>query len=229
MRTRNPLNLGAAARAISNFGFRHLRVVQPYERAFREARSAVGAGALMANAVEYKTVADAVADCSLVVGTTSVGERELQHPLKRLEEGSRLIRRRLGGKAGKGKVALLFGSERIGLTNDHLSHCDWLMRVPTTEAHRSMNLGQTVAVCLYELIRDSRSVGAIRKTQAATGAEIERVTAALLAALVSSGYLAKKPTADAEARARRLVRRLELTSRDAQTLTGMLRQMGRRP
>src|SRR5205823_769151 len=75
---RNPLNIGAAARAMSNFGYLHLRVLNPYELAFREARSAVGAAPLLARAEEFKTVAEAVADCTLVVGTTSVGLRELQ-------------------------------------------------------------------------------------------------------------------------------------------------------
>src|ERR1700676_2663278 len=82
---RNPLNIGAAARAMSNFGFLHLRVVNPYELAFREARSAVGAAPLLARAEEFKTVAESVADCTLVVGTTAVGLRQLQHPVRRLE------------------------------------------------------------------------------------------------------------------------------------------------
>src|SRR5579864_7294795 len=86
--TRNPLNLGAAARAMSNFGFCGLRVVNPYEVAFREARSAVGDSTLLANAEEYKTVAEAVADCTLVIGTTAARNRELQHPLRRLEYGA---------------------------------------------------------------------------------------------------------------------------------------------
>src|SRR5271166_982287 len=146
--TRNPLNLGAAARAMSNFGFAHLRVVNPYELAFREARSAVGASALLTDAQEYKSVADAVADCTLVVGTTAVRHRELQHPLRRLEYGTRLIRKQL---ASRGRVALLFGSEKVGLSNHDLSHCHWLVRIPTREEHISMNLGQAVAVCLYEL------------------------------------------------------------------------------
>src|SRR5215467_9083628 len=93
--TRNPLNLGAAARAMANFGFSRLRVVNPYDVAFREARSAVGAAALLRAAETCATVADAVADCRLVVGTTSVGHRELQHPLRRLEYGARLILRAL--------------------------------------------------------------------------------------------------------------------------------------
>src|SRR5262249_24781913 len=76
--TRKPLNIGAAARAMSNFGFSHLRVVIPYEPAFREARSAVGAAELLKNAQEHKSIADAVADCTLVVGTTALQHRELQ-------------------------------------------------------------------------------------------------------------------------------------------------------
>ena len=82
---RNPLNIGAAARAMSNFGFFRLRVVKPFEVAFREARSAVGAGEVLARAEEFESVAGAVADCTLVVGTTSASHRGPQQPLKRLD------------------------------------------------------------------------------------------------------------------------------------------------
>src|SRR6267142_1639500 len=150
--TRNPLNIGAAARAMSNFGFSNLRVVNPYEVSFREARSAVGAAELLAHAREFQSVAEAVADCSLVVGTTASGSRELRHPLRRLEQGVGLVRKRLSSSG----VALLFGSEKRGLSNEDLSHCHWLMRIPTREQHRSMNLGQAVAICLYELVRDGK-------------------------------------------------------------------------
>src|SRR6266702_3500017 len=92
---RNPLNIGAAARAMSNFGFFHLRVVNPYELAFREARSAVGAAALLAQAGEFKTVAEAVQDCNLVVGTTAVGKRQLQHQLRRLDQAARPLLKHL--------------------------------------------------------------------------------------------------------------------------------------
>src|SRR5215467_11972899 len=105
--TRNPLNIGAAARAMANFGFTRLRVVQPYDVAFREARSAVGAAPLLASAEEFPSVAEAVADCRLVVGTTSVGHRQLEHPLHRLEPGARAIEQALA----EAPVALLFGSE----------------------------------------------------------------------------------------------------------------------
>src|SRR5579862_3198751 len=93
--TRNPLNIGAAARAMSNFGFRRLRVVNPYSPAFREARSAVGAAKLLEDAEEFDSVAEAVADCSLAVGTTAIRHRVLQQPLHLLDRGASLIRKRL--------------------------------------------------------------------------------------------------------------------------------------
>ena len=218
---RNPLNIGAAARAMSNFGFLHLRVVNPYEAAFREARSAVGAAELLANAEEYRTVAEAVADCTLVVGTTAVRHRELQHPLRQLEYGARLIRKKLAA----GKVALLFGSEKFGLSNAALSHCHWLMRIPTCESNISMNLGQAVAVCLYELIRDGKTERATEKVERATAEELERITMMLLEAMRGSGYLERRPIADVEERMRRLVRRLNLPARDGGVWLGILRQI----
>ncbi len=225
MATRNPLNLGAAARALSNFGFTRLRVVNPYELAFREARSAVGASELLAQAEEFQTVADAVADCSLVVGATAAARRELHHPLRDLAAGARLIRRH------RGPVALLFGSEKRGLSNADFSHCHWLLRIPTDAAHPSMNLAQAVAVCLYELDR-------WRKQQAASGRRpatsdqrpaasdsLERLTALLLDSLRASGYLKPRAGAETEEKIRRLVRRLHLTADDAQLWLGIFRQM----
>jgi len=220
--TRNPLNIGAAARAMSNFGFARLRVVNPYEVAFREARSAVGASALLMSAEEYKSVADAVADCTLVVGTTALRSRRAHNPLRQLQYGARLIRKQL---ASSGSVALLFGSEKFGLSNNDLSHCHWLMRIPTGEENISMNLGQAVAVCLYELARNVKAGQHQEKQERATAAEIERVTAMLLDALRGSGYLRKHPTSDAEERARRLVHRLNLSARDGEVWLGMLRQI----
>jgi TrmH family RNA methyltransferase len=218
---RNPLNIGAAARAMSNFGIHHLRVVNPYKAAFREARSAVGASELLASAEECETVAEAVADCTLVVGTTAVRHRELQHPLRRLEYGTRLIRKQLGSS----QVALLFGSEKFGLSNATLSHCHWLMRIPTVDENISMNLGQAVAVCLYELVRDAKAARSTEKVKRASSAELERITTAVLEAMRSSGYLDRRPIADVEERVRRLVRRLNLPGEDTTAWLGILRQI----
>lgn len=233
--TRNPLNIGAAARAMSNFGFGNLCVVNPYEAAFREARSAVGASDVLAKAEECESVALAVADCSLVVGTTAVRHRHLHHTLRGLEDGARLIRRRLQSGArssakrksppDQNRVALLFGSEKFGLANDDLSHCDWLMRIPTCAQNISMNLGQAVAVCLYELIRDVRLAPRREKSATATAAEIERITSMLLDALHESGFLDRRRVADSDQRIRRLVRRLHLPAQDAVIWLGIFRQI----
>ena len=219
--TRNPLNVGAAARAMSNFGFSRLRVVNPYGTAFREARSAVGAAELLTHAEEHTNVAEAVADCALVVGTTTARHRELQHPLRRLETGARVIRKQLGS----GCVAVLFGSEKRGLSNEDLSHCHWLLHIPSREEHMSMNLGQAVAVCLYELVRDTKAEPEKEKSQLAAAGEVERITVALLDALRASGYLNPGSAAAAEEKVRRLVRRLNLRASDAEVWLGMLRQI----
>lgn len=261
--TRNPLNIGAAARAMSNFGCTHLRLVNPYDPAYREARSAVGAAPVLASAQQFSTVAEAVADCALVVGTTAAGRRELHHSLCTLEAGARIIlkqvalrqiappqpahkqpanakitrreiarkqvERKRAGRDKKNRVALLFGSEKTGLSNEDLSHCHWLLRIPTRAEHRSMNLGQAVAVCLYELVRDAKAAAkfprALEKATPATAGELERFTAVLTEALSSSGFLDRRTVADADERIRRLVRRLNLPSRDADMWTGIMRQI----
>jgi TrmH family RNA methyltransferase len=218
---RNPLNIGAAARAMSNFGFAHLRVVNPHDVAFREARSAVGASAVLAGAEEYASVAEAVADCTLVVGTTSGYHRELQHPLRRLEEAAHLIRSELQS----GNVALMFGSEKRGLSNEDLSHCHWLLRIPTCEEHISMNLGQAVAVCLYELVREAGGGQPSQEASVASAGDLDRTISLLLDALRISGYLHPDAAASAEKKVRRLIRRLRLPADDVETWLGMLRQM----
>ena len=219
--TRNPLNIGAAARAMSNFGFLRLRVVKPYDAAFREARSAVGAAKVLTRAKVYQSVAEAVEDCALVVGTTAACDRELQHPLRRLEQGSRIIRKQLASS----RVALLFGSEKRGLSNADLSHCHWLMRIPTSEQNFSMNLGQAVAVCLYELVRDSKTTPTTEKLKLANSGELERITSVLLDAMRFSGYLKRRPIADVDERIRRMVLRLRLPARDTVLWLGILRQI----
>jgi tRNA/rRNA methyltransferase len=206
-----------------NFGFSRLRVVNPYEVAFREARSAVSAREVLAAAEEFQSVAEAVADCALVVGTTSLGHRELEHPLRPLEEGAPLIRERM--KAGA--VALLFGSEKFGLSNEDLAHCHWLMRIATADREHSMNLGQAVAVCLYELSRGEldQAQGSARARKAAAAAETEQITSLLLDVLRQSGYVNPVTGASTEQKVRRLVRRLDLNARDAPVVLGMLRQI----
>ncbi len=116
--------------------------------------------------------------------------------MRRPEYGSRLIRKRLGS----GGVALLFGSEKFGLSNDALSHCHWLIRIPTCDKNISMNLGQAVAVCLYELIRDAKAERGQKQLDLASAVELERITTLLLEALHTSGFLTRRRVTDADGR-----------------------------
>jgi len=221
VRSRNPLNIGAVARAMSNFGYDSLRLVNPYTEAFREARSAVGAAQLLKDAREFTSVADAVADCSLVVGTTALRNRKLPHELKSPAEAAPLIRRRLASQ----DVGILFGSEKTGLSAEDLSHCYWSVRIPTI-GNISMNLGQAAAVCLYEISRDVGKSASREKSTAANSAQLERITAMVFELLTESGYVKPRTEKVADQKLRQMLRRLQLSGSDAELLQGMLRQIG---
>ena len=230
VRARNPSNIGAVARAMHDFGLSHLRIVNEYPVPFAAAKSAVDASSVLLAATEHTTLAEAVADCALVFGTTAVGERVLEHPLKRLDEAARTVIANLG-RDPEARVALLFGSEKTGLSNEELSHCDELLTIPmntrTVTRHLSMNLGQAVAVCLYELTREHApsSTAAIPNETAAPAGELERMTALLQETLDRSGYTRRHPANARTQSVRRLVRRMHATPADVQVWTGILRQL----
>lgn len=207
---------------MSNFGFEEMRLVNPYDVAFREARSAVNAQKVLDEAREFTTLAEAIGDCGLVVGTTAKGPRALEHPLRRLEYGGRLIARKLQSMP----VALLFGSEKYGLSNDDLSHCHWLMRIPTREEHGSMNLGQAVALCLYEIVRNPAAARVKPEAHLPAHADdLERMTKLIEEVLEQSGYVHKGVEGSTRMKIRRLVRRMNLNAHDAEVWLGMLRQI----
>jgi tRNA/rRNA methyltransferase len=145
---RNPLNIGAVARAMANFGFSRLSVVAPYAPHWREARSAIGAPELLQNAKETQSLADAVADCTFVAGTGTLTHRKPEQHVFALPDLGRAL---AGQLDHEGRIALIFGAEKHGLTRDDLSYCHTLVTIPTDPRQPSMNLGQAVAVCLYEL------------------------------------------------------------------------------
>lgn len=145
---RNPLNIGASARALANFGFSQLAVVAAYEPHWREVRSAIGAPEVLKDAESADSLAEVVADCTLVLGTGTVAYRKPKQRVIPLPDLAPLVREALNPS---GKLALIFGPEKHGLTRDDLSYCHAFIEIPTDAAQPSMNLGQAVAVCLYEL------------------------------------------------------------------------------
>ncbi len=212
-----------------DFGFRHLRIVNDYAVPFETARSAVDASSVLTAARTFGNVADAVADCTLVAGTTAVGERALQHPLHALPEAAGEIAAELAREDGAGRVALLFGSEKTGLSNEELSHCNWLLTIPMQQhediRHPSMNLGQAAAVCLYELVRRTGVHTGTGVPAAAEAGEVERLTVLLNEVLEETGYTRRHPANSGESQIRRLVLRMRLAAIDVPVWMGILRQV----
>lgn len=223
VRARNPNNIGAAARAMHDFGFRHLRVVSEYAPPLETARSAVDASEILAETIAFESLEDAIADCALVIGTSAVGERALEHPLHALPEAAEKIR------ATEGRIALLFGSEKTGLSNEELSYCHWLMTIPMhlheEIRHPSMNLGQAVAVCLYELVRTEGVHAGTGVRETASAGEVARFTEAFQQMLEASEYTRRHPANSTEEQVRRLVLRMGLDAADVPVWMGIARQV----
>ena len=133
---------------MANFGFSRLTVAAPYAPHWREARSAIGAPELLNNARETESLAEAVTDCTLVIGTGTLTYRKPEQHVVPLPGLATPVEREI---RKEGQVALVFGPEKHGLTREDLSHCHLLVEIPTDARQPSMNLGHAVAVCLYEL------------------------------------------------------------------------------
>jgi tRNA/rRNA methyltransferase len=235
VRPRNPLNIGAVARAMGNFGFRRLRLVSVWEPAFLNARSAMGAADLLHAAERFDSLSDAIADCPLVVGSTAASGRELHHELHPLPGGARFLRSALTSAP----AALLFGSEKTGLSNQELSHCHRLLRIPTIAGAASMNLGQAAAVLLYTLATslepEAAALPSLGKpsaaetdppeANAASSAEIERLTQVLFDSLSLSGYVQPQAAPVTQEKLRRMLRRMSLPGEDAEQWLGMMRSI----
>jgi tRNA/rRNA methyltransferase len=211
-------------------------VVAPYAPHWREARSAVGAPELLAAATETATLAEAVADCTLVVGTGTLTYRKPEQTVVSLPGLTPLVRREMerGGRA-----ALVFGPEKHGLTREDLSHCHLLVEILTDSRQPSMNLGQAVAVCLYELASrvflSPESAPEVGTGQAADAAGEPRPAAdsgdlELLAGVVEETMVAAdySPAHMRDANRhdlRLLLRRLAPSKRDTRRILGLFRRI----
>jgi len=145
--TSHPGNIGAAARAMKNMGLSRLYLVAPKEYPSYEAYSrAVGANDVLANAVITETLADALNGCVWVAGT-SARERMVQWPLYEPRECAGICR----DNSVQGDVAIVFGRERSGLTNEELEMCNGLVHIPTNPEYSSLNVAAAVQVLCYEI------------------------------------------------------------------------------
>ena len=232
---RNPLNIGAVARAMANFGFQRLSVVAPYAPTWREARSAVGAPEVLQNAKSTECLAEAVADCTLVIGTGTLTYRKPEQPVVQLPDLAPRVAQEL---ARGGRIALVFGTEKHGLTRDDLSYCHILVEIPTDARQPSMNLGQAVAVCLYELAVRAVPTAEIHANDPAQSVLTESSSAPssssssleLLASVIEEAMQAAEYSPQGMHSANRhdlrlLLRRLSLPAHDLRRILGLFRRI----
>lgn len=223
-------NIGAAARAMWNFGLDHMRVVEPRDGWPNERAVALasGAGRLLDNAGLMGSVEEAVRDCTYVFATTA-RQRGLTKPIvtpERAMEQARAIH------AEGGKVGVLFGPERAGLENEDIVQADAIISVPVNPEFASLNLGQCVLLTAYEWRRATAEVAPevmeMARTDFATGLEIEKLGDHFEERLEEAGFFFPETKAEGmKLNLRNLWGRLPLTRADVQTFHGMLRQMVR--
>lgn len=221
VQSRNALNMGAAARAMANFGFSELWLVDPYDQAFRNARSAASGAWVLEKAQVTKNLSEALGEASLVVGTSGDWGRSAHHVQRYLPEAGHTLRTHLE----TAPAALLFGSEKFGLSNEDLSHCDWVMSIPTGEATPSMNLGQSVAVCCYELARHAKEIPELQTPARASAEQRERILQQLIPVLEKSGFLFSDSPDEQVKKIRRTLGRLRMAPADARLVQAMVHQI----
>ncbi len=215
---------------MANFGFMRMSVVAPYEPHWREARSAVGAPQMLNDAQETDSLADAIRDCSLVLGTGTLTHRKAEQPVVRLDKLAPMVTESL--ERGE-RIALVFGPEKHGLTREDLSYCHILVEIPTDVRQPSMNLGQAAAVCLYELATrmeipfDSIDSGPTENAgdPAPTSGHLDALAYLMEEVMTASNY---SPESMREANRHDLqlmLRRLHLNSADLRRALGLFRRI----
>jgi tRNA/rRNA methyltransferase len=227
---RNPLNIGAVARAMANFGLSRLKVVAPYTPHWREAKSAVGAPDILKKATVSNTLAEAVRDCTLVAGTGTLTFRQPEQRVVQLPALPALAREEF---AHGGRFAIVFGPEKHGLTREDLSYCHVLVEIPTDTRQPSMNLGQAAAVCLYELTAHtnitvehaSRAHGAALSASAASSERLDLLAGVIDQVMESARYSPASMRQANRHDMRLLLRRLAPTEKDVRRMLGLFRRI----
>jgi len=214
-------NVGSVCRAMANMGLSDLRIAKPRPIDGNEARMmACHAAHILDARSEYGTLAEAVADCAAVLGTTARAGLYRQHarPPRDLAQHALRI-------AASGRVAFVFGREDNGLTNEELALCTHLIQIPSSPAHASLNMAQAVMVCCYELFVAAGSYEPPREKSDAAPSELrERMFALWRETLLQIGFMESDKADHMMLGLRRILARGALTIDDVRILMGMARQ-----
>lgn len=216
VRPRFPENLGAVARAMKNMGLRHLVLVEGCSPFHLNAyKLASGAEEILNRAEEFPTLKEAIEEMGIVFGTTSRGGKE-RSPFLSPEEAAR----ELVPLSLRNRIALVFGSEKEGLTNEELSLCHRYVRIPTSETFPSLNLAQAVLIVCYELFKASgkSTAGGV---ELARSEQQERMFEHMERTLLRIGFLDPQNPKRIMRTLRRLFGKSRLEEREVRILQGI--------
>ncbi len=217
--TSHPGNIGAVARAMKNMGLEQLVLVNPRQFPHSESIArASGAGDLLARARVAESVEEALAGCGFVVATTSRERDQRFRVLDVRAAAGRLLR-----ESGRGPAAILFGSERAGLTNEQLEAAHALVRIPVSDTYPSLNLAMAVQIVVYELFRARGTERPMAGDPLADPQELQRLYAHLSQVLTEIDFRDRTQSGThLMGRIRRFLQRAELDRNEVNILRGIL-------
>jgi tRNA (cytidine32/uridine32-2'-O)-methyltransferase len=216
-------NMGSTARAMKTMGLTNLYLVNPLVKPDSQAIAlAAGASDVIGNATIVDTFDEAIAGCRLVVGT-SARSRTLPWPMLEPREcGVRAVQ-----EGEQGPVALVFGRERVGLTNDELQKCHYHVAIPANPDYSSLNLAMAVQILAYEvrvafLDRQQAEATPVEESPYPLVDDIERFYQHLEQTLVHTGFIRAAHPGQVMSRLRRLFARARPEAQELNILRGML-------
>ena len=218
VRPRDPNNIGAAARAMKNFGFTELVVIAPHPPIWDEVVSAVNAEDVLRSAKIFPELSEAITGCTMVLGTADrtrvEGRQVLMTPVEAHQRYNNTNH----------KIALVFGGEKHGLSSDDLALCHHIVSLPTVPACPSMNLGQSVAVFCYQFAQEVER-SSVKEEPLATVGAIEVGIQMMMKLMRDGGFFLNTNEAVIEKRLRQRILRMTLTKREINTMCGAVRQI----
>ncbi len=221
VRAEESRNIGAVCRAMANCDMRNLRIVGMKRDDYEQDsvyRLAIHAGYIFDDAGFYDSIAEATADCAFAVGTTRREGRHRKGALLLPEELGPLVQERTGGEGGPvGKVAILFGNERSGMSDEEMRECDFGLTIPSSENFGSLNLSHAVQLVCYELFRSlsRREDSMLYKRELISRPRLEQTVGYILDDMAQIGFFSHLGREDMEELWRNILSRAMLTEDEA--------------
>jgi len=221
--TSHPGNIGAAARAMKNMELDRLYLVRPHHFPHEESTArASGADDVLAAATVCSSLQEALTGCQLVFGASARSRRTIPWPQVDARGCAGIVRQ----QGGEGEVALVFGREHSGLSNEELELCNYLVHIPTNPNYSSLNVASAIQVVAYELymarLGEWQETPSNKDDLPASADEVEGFFAQLEQTLVATGFLDPENPRQLMRRLRRLFNRVQLEKIEVNILRGIL-------